>query len=254
LTGSYNQLTTSEEQRGAARSSEEQGARRGAASSFVLYTFTPLLRVRGVLLLLCHALLCHILISRGSAVKSGSVVRRNSPPSHACVVRIPNAYILECILHYCIHILEGIYIYIYIYIYILEYIYPHACAAQFLRKRWPISACIQQCCPLSRGSAARFSLTPRSPASTTSCTTTRVGTMRSISSRSQRRVQRDQAKATSTIRWTTPPSRSQRRPLRLHVQQCRLPGEHQLTLGLRDQYVHRVNVDTSYDKPKPRRL
>jgi hypothetical protein len=138
LTGSYNQLTTSEEQRGAARSSEEQGARRGAASSFVLYTFTPLLRVRGVLLLLCHALLCHILISRGSAVKSGSVVRRNSPPSHACVVRIPNAYILECILHYCIHILEGIYIYIYTGIYIST----------------------RLCCPIPAEALANFGLHP----------------------------------------------------------------------------------------------
>ena len=43
-----------------ARSSEEQGARRGAASSIVLYIFTPLLRVRGVLFLFGHALLFHI--------------------------------------------------------------------------------------------------------------------------------------------------------------------------------------------------
>jgi hypothetical protein len=41
-----NQLTTSGQP---ARSSKEQGARRGAASSVVLYTFTPLLRVRSLL-------------------------------------------------------------------------------------------------------------------------------------------------------------------------------------------------------------
>jgi phage terminase large subunit-like protein len=61
-----NQWTTSGQP---ARSSEEQGARRGAASSVVvLYTFTPLLRVCGVLFLFGHALLCHThLDSRGSA-------------------------------------------------------------------------------------------------------------------------------------------------------------------------------------------
>jgi hypothetical protein len=132
------------------------------------------------------------------------------------------------------------------------------------------------CCPIPAEALVNFGLHPAVlpafprkcctifadstfTASTTSCTTTRVGTMRSISSwsqrraqrhqakatstirwttppsRSQRRVQRDQAKATSTIRRTTPPSRSQRRPLRLHVQQCRLPGEHQLTSGLQCQ-------------------
>ena len=41
------------------RSSEEQGARRGVASSVVRYTFTPLLRVRSVLFLFDRALLCH---------------------------------------------------------------------------------------------------------------------------------------------------------------------------------------------------
>jgi hypothetical protein len=51
---SCNQLTTSAQP---AWSSEEQGARREAASSVVLYTFTPLLWVRGALLLFDHALL-----------------------------------------------------------------------------------------------------------------------------------------------------------------------------------------------------
>ena len=71
------------------RSSEEQGARRGATSSVVLYTFAPPLRVRGVLFQFGHALLCHTHLyfprKRSSNLAAGFVitVHRRTP-----VVRI----------------------------------------------------------------------------------------------------------------------------------------------------------------------
>jgi hypothetical protein len=94
------------------RSSEEQGARRGATSSVVLYTFTPPLRVRGVLFQFGHALLCHTHLyfprKRSSNLAAGFVitVHRRTP-----VVRI---------------------------------LIPRGSARKFPRKRWSISAGIQQ--------------------------------------------------------------------------------------------------------------